>query len=235
MDDKRIRPGVWIAVLGSLATLVVVLQLVNRPSPAPKPAAETPVAQEDSSAPASPSGERSRTSARSTPREAEPEVVQPEYIEGLVYGEIDLREARELMPDNLYWQRGAPTKDPEVLAARDEERRKRNEEYGRVLAGDANEDEVKAYYDYKKRLSSDYLEFAEFMARRHRNAENKEFVGMLDLATKMHAEKLKQLDAELEAALALSRQRQKAREDWQRQKEEFGENGGLPPADEETP
>src|SRR5205085_6743330 len=157
----------------------------------------------------------------------------PEYIEGLVYGEIDLREAKALMPDNLYWKLGAPTKDEEVLAEREEERKRRNEEYGKVLSGDASEDEVKAYYDYKKKLSSDYLEFSEFMARRYRNSDNKEFVGMLELATKMHADRLKLLPDELEDALERSREHAKAREDWKKQKEEFGAAGAIPPDEDE--
>lgn len=49
------------------------------------------------------------------------------YIEGLIYGDIDLREARELMPDNPYWLLGSPTKDEAVLAARKEESKRRNE------------------------------------------------------------------------------------------------------------
>lgn len=231
MDDKRIRPGVWLAVLGSLVALVLVLALFTgrrEPAPVPLPAAE-PV--DAPARPAESSATRSRTANRPTPT-PQP-VQQPEYIDGLVYGEIDLREALALMPDNLYWKLGAPTKDPEVLAEREAERKRRNEEYGRVLAGDASEDEVRAYYDYKKKLSSDYLEFAEFMARRHRDSDNKEFVGMLDLATKLHAEKLAALTGELEDALARARERAQIREDWRRQKEEFGPDGGLPHEDDE--
>lgn len=154
------------------------------------------------------------------------------FIEGLVYGDIDLREAKALMPDNLYWTHGAPTKDPNVLEEREKERARRNEEFGRVQAGDASEDEVRAYYDYRRRLSTDYLEFAEFMARRHRGSDNESFVGLLDLATKMHAEKLAQLQGELDDALARAREREKVREDWRRQQEEFGPGGGIPTDDE---
>ena len=48
---------------------------------------------------------------------AEPDPVP--YIEGQVWGDIDLREVQVVMPDNLYWQLGAPTKDPAVLEARE--------------------------------------------------------------------------------------------------------------------
>jgi hypothetical protein len=227
MDDKRIRPSVWLAVIGSVAALVAVLTLVpERRTHEPVSTPEETGQAATPDAPADRPGARSRTASRTAPP---PQAVeQPEYIEGLVWGELDLREAKALMPDNLYWKWAAPTKDPDELAARDEERRRRNDEYGRVLSGDANEDEVRAYYDYRRKLSEDYLEFAEFMARRYRNSDNKEFVGMLELATKLHTQRLAQISGELEDALERSREHAKLREDWQRQKEEFGANGGVP-------
>ncbi|MFN2427165.1 MAG: hypothetical protein ABR587_12045 [Candidatus Binatia bacterium] len=232
MNDNRIRSSVWLAVAGLLAVVFLVVTLLeSRRSTPPgqeKNVAEAPVAP----APDAPQEVASRN--RPSVRTVAPETVEPPpYIEGLVYGEIDLREARELMPDNIYWQRGSPTKDPAVLAEREAEKKRRNEEYGRVLAGDANEDEVRAYYDYQKRLSSDYLEFSEFMARRHRDSKNEQFVGLLELATKMHAAKLAELDGQLEDALQRSREREKIREDWRRQKEEFGEFPTEPSDEEE--
>jgi len=232
MDDKRIRPGVWMTVVAALALLAIVVVLMEsrRSSHAPQqkpPPTETLASASAPPPPASPSREP-RPAARTEPAAEEP----VPYIEGLVYGEIDLREARELMPDNLYWKSGAPTKDPEVLAEREAEKKRRNEEYGRVLAGDASEDEVRAYYDYVKRRSSDYLEFSEFMARRYRNSENKEFVGMLELAMKLNAAKLAQLPSELEDALQRARDREKAREEWRRQQEEFGDLDRKPSEDE---
>lgn len=231
MDDKRIRPAVLLTVAGVLSALFLVLFVLElrRSSRDPQrepPAPEAPAAV--ASAPSESSARDPRTAARaaSIPEEPVP------YIEGLVYGEIDLREARELMPDNVYWQIGSPTKDPALLAEREAERQRRNEEYGKVLAGDASEDEVRAYYDYKTRLSKDYLEFSEFMARRHRDSKNEQFIGMLELATKMHAARLAELPAELEDALRRSREREKIREDWRRQQEEFGKFDGEPANDE---
>lgn len=220
MDDKRIRPAVWLTVAGVLAALVlVVVVMESRRGPVPGPSENVPDPQAPAAAPPSASSAReARAPARTATALEEP----VPYIEGLVYGEIDLREARELMPDNLYWQLGSPTKDPAVLAEREAEKNRRNEEFGRVQAGDASEDEVRAYYDYKTRLSKDFLEFSEFMARRYRDSKNDQFVGMLELATKMHAAKLAQLPGELEDALQRSREREKIREDWRRQQEEFG-------------
>jgi len=227
MDDRKIRPAVWLGVVGSLAALVAVLSFPgSRRAPAPE--AETPptALPIPEAAPRSRMTQQDRSSSRQAPAALPQE--PPPFIEGMVWGEIDLREAKALMPDNLYWKFGAPTKDPAVLEEREKEKAGRNEEYGRVLAGDASEDGVRAYYDYRRRLSSDYLEFSEFMSRRYRNSDNKEFVGMLELAMKMHAERLQQLQGELDDALALARARAKVREDWRRQQEEFGPGGGLP-------
>jgi len=232
MDDKRIRSSVWLTVAGVLVVLGIVVAVLESRRGAP-PARKEP-AEVAQATPAPPSESRASRAERDPVRTVAPVEEPVPYIEGLVYGDIDLREAKELMPDNIYWEMGAPTKDPGVLAKREEERKRRNEEYGKVLAGDANEGEVQAYYDYKKRLSEEYLEFSEFMARRHRDSKDESFVGMLELATKMHAAKLAQLPGELEDALRRSREREAIREDWRRQQEEFGEfRGGEPPLDEE--
>jgi hypothetical protein len=232
MDDKGIRPGVWIAVGGGLALVGLLVFMLRSGRDAstdqPPDAIEEKVVSARPAAPPPPSRRQERGASEPAPAEEVP------YIEGLVYGDIDLREAKTLMPDNIYWQQGAPTKDPDELARREAEKKKRNEEYGRVLAGDASEDEVRSYYDYKKKVSEDYLEFSEFMARRYRSSDHKEMVGLLDMATKMHAEKLSQLPAELEDALARAKEREKVREDWRRQQEEFGEFPREPTLDEQA-
>ena len=91
-----------------------------------------------------------------------------------------------------------------------------------MLSGDASEDEVRAYYDYRKRLSTDYLEFADYMRRRFDSSLSDEFKSMLDLAVKLHTARLAQLPADREAALEHARERAKIREEWRRQQEEFG-------------
>ena len=236
MENKGIRPAVGLAVLAALAALVLVLSMFGTKPPPPSPDRDNLASAAGEPADL-PSETRSRTSRdpSASPRRstAAAPTEAPEYIEGLVYGEIDLREARALMPDNLYWKFGVPTKNEKVLAEREDEKIRRNEEYGKVLSGDASEDEVKAYYDYRKQLASDYLEFAEFMSRRYKDSKNEQFVGMLDLAMKLNAQRLAQLPSELEAALQRSRERAVVREDWQRQQQEFGRNGGMPADDED--
>jgi hypothetical protein len=50
---------------------------------------------------------------------------------------------------------------------------------------------------------------------------------------KMHSQKLQDLPAEEAEALERSRQHAKMREDWQRQKQEFGD--GVPPDGDDEP
>jgi len=212
---------VWVAVsafVAALAVLVVVLETrrgSGPPAPPQVPPSERPVLPDPELEPQAPA-------ARRAPKQIE----EVPYIEGLVWGEIDLREAQAVMPDNLYWKEGAPTKDPAVLEAREQEKKKRNEEYGRVLAGDANAEEVDAYYDYRERLSSDYLEFSEWMKNRYGEKISDEFLGMLELSIKLHKARLAQIPQDREDALARSREREKIREDWRRDQEEFN-----PPAE----
>jgi hypothetical protein len=223
VDERSIRPGVWAAVLGSLAALgLVVFVLDARHASGPAPAASAP-AQESPAAPAV----SERTGERSSPfpgpgarRDAAEEDPVP-YIEGELYGDLDLGEVRAALPDNLYWELGAPTKDPEVLEAREREKARRNEEYGRVLSGDASEEEVDAYYDYRERLSTDYLEFADYVNRRFADKLSEQFNGLLQLAMKLNKERLAQIPADREDALARSRERAKIREQWQREQAEF--------------
>ena len=216
MRKGGIRRSVWVAVVASMAALgVAVAVLESRRSPQPQAPAE-PWSPEQA-APPQPAAAEQPAPARKSSKPPE----EVPYIEGLVWGDIDLREAQAVMPDNLYWQQGAPTKDPAVLEAREQEKKRRNEEYGRVLAGDANEDEVNAYYDYRERLSTDYLEFAEWMNNRYGDKISDEFRGMLELSIKLHKARLAQIPQDRDDALARSREHEKIREDWRREQEEF--------------
>ena len=221
MPETGVRRSVWAGVLGWLVALAaVVIVLEGRRAPAPSvqtasaPSAES--ASPSEAAPTPPPIDR-------TPPKARGEEPVP-YIDGLVWGDIDLREAQAVMPDNLYWQLGAPTKDPEVLAAREEEKKRRNEQYGMVLSGDANEQEVRAYYDYRTQLSTDFLEFAKWMQNRYGDKVNDEFRGLLDLSIKLHTARLAQIPGELADALERSLEREKIRKDWQREQEEFNDD-----------
>src|SRR5690242_2381883 len=111
MDDDRIRPGVWLAVVGGLALRGAAVFVLQPKNPA-KPQEQVKPAETEVSAATHDENRPSRREERgASPSQAAPAQEVP-YIEGLVYGDIDLREAKALMPDNIYWQQGSPTKDP---------------------------------------------------------------------------------------------------------------------------
>jgi hypothetical protein len=214
---RGIRRNVWLAVLGWIAVLAALVIVLERRSPTDAPAPSSApvadaVAPQPSAAPEADTAKRARQAAVEEP---------VPYIENLVWGDIDLREAQAVMPDNLYWQLGAPTSDPEVLAAREEEKKRRNEEYGLVLSGDANAEQVDAYYDYRELISTDFLEFAEWMKNRYAGKINDEFEGLLDLSIKLHKARLAQIPADRQDAIQRSKEREKIREDWRREQAEF--------------
>jgi hypothetical protein len=212
---------VWLAVLGWLAVLAAVVVVLERrsstsvPVPPSAPLADA-TAPPPSAAPEADTAKRTRQAAVEEP---------VPYIENLVWGDIDLREAQAVMPDNLYWQLGAPTSDPAVLAAREEEKKRRNEEYGQVLSGDANAEQVDAYYDYRELISADFLEFAEWMKNRYAGKINDEFEGMLDLSIRLHKARLAQIPQDRQDAIQRSKEREKIREDWRREQAEFNPPG----------
>jgi hypothetical protein len=216
-ETEGVRRNVWLGVLGWLAVLAAVVIVLERrsttsvPAPPSAPAADA-TAPKPSAAPEADTAKRTRQAAVEEP---------VPYIENLVWGDIDLREAQAVMPDNLYWQLGAPTSDPEVLAAREEEKKRRNEEYGLVLSGDANAEQVDAYYDYRELISTDFLEFAEWMKNRYAGKINDEFEGMLDLSIRLHQARLAQIPSDRQDAIQRSNEREKIREDWRREQAEF--------------
>ena len=171
-----------------------------RPAPAPQPA---PAAAE---APAAPAPE--------APGEAEPEL-------GGTWENVDLEAIRRELPDNLYFELAIPTDDPQILEARDAERARWNDEYGKVLSGTATEEEIVAYYDYRQRVSSDYVEFTSYVLARHRAELPPRDVALLELAENMHKHRLLELPRKLEEARARKRQQDDAREQWRRDEEAF--------------
>ncbi len=79
------------------------------------------------------------------------------------WASVDFDAIHDALPDNTYWLMAAPTKDPEVVKFREEERARWNVEYGKVLSNSATEEEVDAYYAHREKLSQDYLEFIVYL------------------------------------------------------------------------
>ena len=127
---------------------------------------------------------------------------------------LDLNAVRAALPDNLYWKMAAPTKDPELLRWREEERERWNVEYGKVLSNTATSDEIDAYFAGRKRLSDDYLEFVVHVLTNYGGAIPREGVALLKLAGEMHAARLEEMPRQIAEAHARHEAHDAARRAW---------------------
>jgi hypothetical protein len=135
---------------------------------------------------------------------------------------VDLEEVRRAMPDNTYWRLGVPTRDPRVLEAREQERAHWNVEYGKVLSGTATEQEIQAYFDYRHRLSADYVEFAEYLLDHYGDQLPERDTRLLELATRLHLARLEEIPRKTEEALERKRKQDAARAAWLADQAAFG-------------
>jgi hypothetical protein len=137
------------------------------------------------------------------------------------WAQVDLNEVHRAMPDNLYFELAVPTTDEAVIEARAAERRRWNEEYGKVLSGTGTEEEIRAYYDQRARLSTDYIEFTTYLLDHYRDVLLERDVGLLELARKLHAARLEEIPRKVEEAFERKRQQDEAREAWLKDEAEF--------------
>ncbi len=142
---------------------------------------------------------------------------------------VDMDEVRKAMPDNFYWKLSAPSKDPQVLEERDAERARWNVEWGKILSGTASEEEIRAFYDQRARLSGDYIEFTSYLLDHYREKLPERDIGLLELARRMHNSRLEEIPRKYEEALERKRQQDAAREAWLAGEEDFA----APRADSE--
>jgi len=142
---------------------------------------------------------------------------------------LDLEAVRAAMPDNLYWKMAAPTKDPDLLRWREEERARLNVEYGKVLSNTATAEEIDAYFAERKRLSDDYLEFVVYVLTNYGGAIPKEGVALLKLAGEMHAARLEEMPRQIAEAHARREAHDALRREWLEEQKAFAEGtSGTP-------
>lgn len=127
---------------------------------------------------------------------------------------VDLAALREKMPDNLYWQLGAPTEDPESLARREEEAARMNELFGKVQSGTASEEEIDRYHERRRRISEDYIAFASAVLTEHAADLSDRDRGLLELGVRMHEARLAELPRRLEEAHARRKLQAERRAAW---------------------
>jgi hypothetical protein len=120
---------------------------------------------------------------------------------------VDLDQLRRRLPDNLYWTLGAPTQDEAVLSKRREHDRQSNELYGKVLSTTATEEEIRRYYEDRRRVSEDYMEFAARVLADYGSQLPEEQRGMYELSIELHRARLAQIPRDRDDALARLRVR----------------------------
>ncbi|HZI09344.1 MAG TPA: hypothetical protein VE153_03070 [Myxococcus sp.] len=213
----------WIAATAAVA-LTAVLLLTSREAPdAPPPAGEAaapaPAAPRrplDSPPPpeafASPAP-GSEALAGAEPKPLPAQVPEPEEAPAKPYP-VDMERLREKLPDNLYWEVAAPTKDPDVLKKREAESLRRNDMYGKVLSGMATEAEIHEYYGYRRKLSEDFLAFATTVLSEYGGELPERDRGLYELSIQMHRTRLEELPRQEAESLAHREAQQRRREAW---------------------
>jgi hypothetical protein len=134
---------------------------------------------------------------------------------------VDLEAVRAAMPNNIYWKMSAPTKDPEVLRQRQEERDRWNVEYGKVLSNTATEEEIDAYYASRDRLYSDYIEFVTHILENYGTSLSLQDLGLLKVAAELNLARLEEIPRQIAEAKERRRAHEAAREAWLRDQAAF--------------
>ncbi|MGK3988480.1 hypothetical protein WME99_35885 [Sorangium sp. So ce136] len=139
----------------------------------------------------------------------------PEDVAGSGYP-VDLERLRAQLPDNLYWQLGAPTDDPGELQARADEQERWDDLFGKVQSNTASEEEVRRYYEHRRRVSEDYIQLASLALAQHGDELPERDRGLYELSIEMHRSRLAEIPRLIEGALARKQAQDRARDEWHR-------------------
>ena len=135
---------------------------------------------------------------------------------------VDMEEIRRAMPENTFWTMSAPTTDERVIREREEERARWNEAYGKVLSGNASEEEIRGYYAHRQRLSADYVEFTSYVLDHYQDDLSDQDLGLLELARRLHLARLAGYAKETQRALDRKTEQDEVRAKWLADEAEFG-------------
>ena len=141
---------------------------------------------------------------------------------------VNMDEVRKAMPDNLYWKMSVPTKDPDILKWREDERARWNVEYGKVLSGNASEDDIRAYYDQRAQLAGDYIEFGTYLLDHYSDTLPERDISLVQLAVKLNRARLEEIPRKIEEAMTRKQQQDAARAQWLADQAAFGGDGAAP-------
>ena len=146
---------------------------------------------------------------------------------------VDLERIRQALPDNAFWERAAPTRDAEILAARAADQRFWDAELGKVMANTATDAEIEAFYAHRQRVSADYVEFTTHVLDHHGDALPAQDAQMLKLARTLHLARLAEVPRRLQEALDRAAGFREARAAWLESEERFANDPGAEPSPSE--
>ncbi|TQV68127.1 hypothetical protein FKG94_23845 [Exilibacterium tricleocarpae] len=140
------------------------------------------------------------------------------------WAKVDLEAVQRQLPDNLYWELSAPTEDPFILDKRAQTRAHWEQMYGKVLSNTGTEAEVRDYYQWRNRLSTDHVEFTTHMIENYGQVLPERDLRLLELARTLHLARLEQLPRDLAVALERREAHQQARDAWLAGEAEFSDS-----------
>ncbi len=229
-DPRWQRRTVALAAL-AVACAVAWLWLEREPaapeqSPAPIEVAEAPASEAPAASEAAP----------------EPELHPPLVPEGEgaldeppPFASIDLEAVRAALPDNLYWETAAPTQDPRLLGDRERAKAHWNDQYGKILSGTGTEEEIKAFFDHRMRLSSDSVRFVDWVIEHQGDELSEQDLSLLHVAKRLHLARLEEVPRRMQEALDRKAKQDAAREAWLAEQREFeGEGAEAPPGPDDV-
>jgi hypothetical protein len=127
---------------------------------------------------------------------------------------LNLERLRAEIPDNLYWRLGVPTRDPQVLQQRAEEEHIWNELFGKVQSNTASEEEIRRYYEHRRRLSEDYIQFSSLVLQEYGDQLPERDRDLYELSLQLHRTRLGEIPRQIEDALARKRAHDAERQEW---------------------
>ncbi len=137
------------------------------------------------------------------------------------WAQVDLEELQNEMPDNLYWALAAPTDDPVVQEQRKEIKEFWEQQYGEILSNRATEVEIRAYYEHRNQVSTDYIVFATALLNRHSTDLPERDYHFQILARNVHLAQLEELPQKLQQALENRERFEQRRSEWLANKSAF--------------
>lgn len=215
---------VLIVAFGALLALVLWAGIATWRA-AGRPAQDAPPAASNAVATPAPAPAAEPDPAEPGTAQSAPDAGAALDAEAPAFASIDLEAAREALPDNLYWETAAPTSDPRLLGDRERAKVHWNDQYGKILSGTGTEEEIRAFYDHRMRLSSDSVRFVDWVLEHQGDSLSEQDLELLHVAKRLHLARLAEVPRRMQEALDRKVQQDAAREAWLAAEREFAGEG----------